>query len=60
MDKEFERNYCPIIATSIQRVGHDSTKFLIWIAFYDSYYEKMKYFYLLASVSLCLGEKYPR
>ena len=43
-------------AKSISKTGHDSVRILKRWAFYDRYYEIVKYLDLMASVSICLIE----
>ena len=49
MDGNFEQDYYSRTAAGSYRIGHGSIRLLEWMAFYDIYYEKLKFFDLLAS-----------
>ena len=44
-------------ATGVYKIGHHSIRIMKWLAYYDrSYYEKINYYYPLASVLSCLNK----
>ena len=57
MDPDFEQNYFSLTAKGIYRLGHDSIRLLIWIAYYDEYFEIIDYFDLMGSILKHLNER---
>ena len=56
-NSDFEQNYWSRTATGIYKFGHDSTRLMKWICYYDrSYYENSNYYDLMASILTCLNE----
>ena len=54
---DFEQDHYSKTAEGIYKVGHDSISLMKWLAYYDrSYYEKINYYDLMASVLTCLNE----
>ena len=51
----FEQDYWSRTALGIYKIGHDSIRLMKWLAYYDkTYYEKINFHDLLASVLICL------
>ena len=56
-NSDFEQNYWSRTATGIHKIGHDSTRLMKWICYYDrSCYENIKYYDLMGSVLKYLNE----
>ena len=54
---DFEQDYWSRTATGIYRIGHDSSRIMEWICFYDrSLYENIHSFDLFGSVCENLNE----
>ena len=48
---DFEQNYWSTKANGIYKIGHDSTRLMKWICYYDrSFYENINYYDLLGSI----------
>ena len=48
---DFEQNYWSRTAKGIYKIGHDSSRLVKWICYYDrSYYENIRYYDLMASI----------
>ena len=53
----FEQNKYSITSKGIYKIGHDSVRLMRWIFYYDrSYYEKINYYDLMASLCKHLNE----
>ena len=50
MDVDLEQNYFSLTAKSISGLGRDSIRIMKLLAIYDTCYENLNYFDLLASV----------
>ena len=56
-DPNFEKDYWSRTATGISKVGHDSIRFMNWLAQYDrSYYGIITYYVPISSALTCLNE----
>ena len=56
-NSDFEQNFWSEKATGVYKIGHDSIRLMKWICYYDrSYYEKINYYDLMASVCKHLNE----
>ena len=54
---DFEKDYYSRTATGIYRIGHDSTRLMRWLAYYDrSFHENINYYDLMESISKNLNE----
>ena len=50
-NSDFEQNYWSRTAEGIYKIGHDSTRLLKRICYYDiSHYENVKYYDLMGSI----------
>ena len=55
LNPTFEQNYWSRTAKGIYRIGHDCTRLMKWICYYDrSYYENIKYDDLMGSICIFL------
>ena len=46
-----EQDFCLVTARGIYNIGHDSTRIITWLAYYDkSFYENVTYFALMGSI----------
>ena len=56
---DFEQDFWSRTAEGVYKVGHDSIRFLKWLAYYDrSFYEIINYYDMTGSVLTCLNEIY--
>ena len=54
---DFEQNYWSRTAIGIYKVGHDSIRLIKFMCYYDrSYYEKINFYDMMASIFTCLNE----
>ena len=56
MEEDSEQNHFSGTAKGIYRTGHDSTRLVKWMAYYEKYYDQITFFDLMTSVLSALNE----